>query len=455
MQEKKMNISVNPESNSQNNNAIKIGTHNGLFHCDEVVACALLAVFSETVPPNSKDLEIIRTRSPEILGQCDLCVDIGNGGYDHHYNGFNESRKQINESILQQTKTTPLYKTNSKFASAGLIYKQFGRGLLQEFVNDSSPIESSPLTEEQINGLFSQIDESIIDPVDLQDNGEQNSEHLFDYIPLFNPSWHESQDLQNFDKKFEETLRLSIDILKSYLRTMTHNLDELSQSHSQNSESSSNQVDHDSIIRLTVQQYLNTIQSNITNALGNIMDDTTKTVCVEELFSTEVQGQLFTEVQNQLNQYLESHSSFPYPQEQRQAIIKQKIYRIIDDFYGDRIIVKIIDHAQLSEHSILTIPSQTLNWAPSIIEHNSKNPKNAIDFVMYPYPAGGWAIQCVPPSIDKIFMQRIPFKPYKELPDGITKIHPGLFFATGESPEVLQKLCEEAINYKSHIELTI
>lgn len=63
----------------------KIGTHDGTFHCDEVLACSLLKML-----PEFKDAEIIRTRKPDILECCDVVVDVGGvydetkHRYDHH-----------------------------------------------------------------------------------------------------------------------------------------------------------------------------------------------------------------------------------------------------------------------------------------------------------------------------------------------------------------------------------
>ena len=56
---------------------VKIGTHDGAFHCDEVFACVMLRM----LPEFSKG-EIVRTRKPELLAECDVVVDVG-GVYDH------------------------------------------------------------------------------------------------------------------------------------------------------------------------------------------------------------------------------------------------------------------------------------------------------------------------------------------------------------------------------------
>jgi len=55
----------------------KIGTHNGAFHCDEALACAILRTL-----PEFRDSEIVRTRDPKLLDTCDVVVDVG-GVFDH------------------------------------------------------------------------------------------------------------------------------------------------------------------------------------------------------------------------------------------------------------------------------------------------------------------------------------------------------------------------------------
>ena len=62
-----------------------IGTHNGTFHCDEVLACCMLKLL-----PQYEDAEIVRTRDQTVLNTCDVVVDVGgvyeptSHRYDHH-----------------------------------------------------------------------------------------------------------------------------------------------------------------------------------------------------------------------------------------------------------------------------------------------------------------------------------------------------------------------------------
>jgi len=61
---------------------IKIGTHKAVFHSDELIAIALIEFTDE--------VEVTRSRSELVLGECDMLVDVGGeyepseGKYDHH-----------------------------------------------------------------------------------------------------------------------------------------------------------------------------------------------------------------------------------------------------------------------------------------------------------------------------------------------------------------------------------
>lgn len=55
---------------------VKIGTHNGTFHCDEALGCFLL---QQT--PDFKETEIERSRNPDVLKDLDIVIDVG-GVYD-------------------------------------------------------------------------------------------------------------------------------------------------------------------------------------------------------------------------------------------------------------------------------------------------------------------------------------------------------------------------------------
>ena len=105
---------------------------------------------------------------------------------------------------------------------------------------------------------------------------------------------------------------------------------------------------------------------------------------------------------------------------------------------------------------ILEIPSQTLFWEEAVIQVNASTKNNKINFVIFPYPNGGWAAQCVAPSLKKLFDQRIPF-PRKwagetdKLPkitgiEGATFCHNGCFFIRANSKKAIIQMCVLATN---------
>lgn len=78
---------------------MKIATHNGKFHADEVFAVSLLRRLDRF-----KDAEIIRTRDAELLKTADVVVDVG-GQYDplthryDHHQVRNYSLRQLSHSF--------------------------------------------------------------------------------------------------------------------------------------------------------------------------------------------------------------------------------------------------------------------------------------------------------------------------------------------------------------------
>ena len=54
---------------------MRLVTHSGPFHADEVFAYALLRVFL------GEELELLRTRDPDLIARADIAIDVG-GEYD-------------------------------------------------------------------------------------------------------------------------------------------------------------------------------------------------------------------------------------------------------------------------------------------------------------------------------------------------------------------------------------
>ena len=105
--------------------SVNIGTHDGTFHCDEALACfmlkqtekfrdaGMLLLFNQNLIVH-KYLEIIRTRKPDVLAQCDIVVDVG-AVYDVATNRFDHHQITFTNKFDDNHKI--------KLSSAGLIYK--------------------------------------------------------------------------------------------------------------------------------------------------------------------------------------------------------------------------------------------------------------------------------------------------------------------------------------------
>lgn len=165
------------------------GTHNGIFHCDEVVAIAILEVtYAE------KLINVVRTRDPQELEQLDLVVDIGGGMFDHHMAGFNVCRS-----------------TGEKYASAGLVWKTFAEKAIKSVMGDIQLF----IDDDEIEKVKQRIDKEVMIPIDMEDNGESeaNSSHIFSFISKFLPLWTEKPDYLAYDAAFSQVETIVFDIL--------------------------------------------------------------------------------------------------------------------------------------------------------------------------------------------------------------------------------------------------
>ncbi|MFA6397375.1 MAG: MYG1 family protein [Candidatus Paceibacterota bacterium] len=160
-------------------NKIKIITHNGSFHADEIFTCATLSIFFEQ---EGKEFDILRTRDETAIksgfnNQDIFLVDVGwinnpdKNLFDHHQiEGAGERQNGI------------------PFASFGLVWKKFG-----ERVCGSKEISD-------------ELDKKLVQSIDAFDSGIKLSEdikkdvHSYDLgnlIDAFLPSWKEDRNIQD------------------------------------------------------------------------------------------------------------------------------------------------------------------------------------------------------------------------------------------------------------------
>ena len=147
-------------------NLKKIVTHSGNFHTDEVFACAVLSIL------NDGQVEIARSRDPEVWATGDYVVDVG-GVYDETINRFDHH--QIGGAGEREN--------GIPYSSIGLVWKTYGE----------------KLTGSAYAARI--IDERLVQPIDAGDNGIETFSILggvapvliHDAISAFRPAWNENR----------------------------------------------------------------------------------------------------------------------------------------------------------------------------------------------------------------------------------------------------------------------
>jgi uncharacterized UPF0160 family protein len=166
---------------------VRVVTHPGNFHADDVFAVAVLGLAHG-------DLEIVRSRDPEVLAAADARVDVGGrddpatGDFDHHQKGGAGARPN-----------------GIRYASFGLVWRHHG-----------------PRLAGSANAADS-LDERLVQGVDANDTGQEIAEPLIDdirpmsvsgVIGALNPAWDEELTPSQEDARFREAVALATRILE-------------------------------------------------------------------------------------------------------------------------------------------------------------------------------------------------------------------------------------------------
>lgn len=143
-----------------------IGTHNGVFHCDDALACYML-----TRLPQYKHANIVRTRDQAVLDNCDVVVDVGSV-YDHNTKRYDHHQKQFDHCLHS---LEPEKDFHIKLSSAGLVYHHYGRQIIQNI------LDLKDNDNEQIESVFDKVYENFLQEIDGIDNGIE----MFDGPPKY------------------------------------------------------------------------------------------------------------------------------------------------------------------------------------------------------------------------------------------------------------------------------
>jgi len=168
-----------------------IGTHDGTFHCDEVLACSMLKML-----PAYEKAVIMRTRDEAALSKCKMVVDVGakyepeKHRYDHHQREFTDVMQELN------------FKT--KLSSAGLVYRHFGRDFIKLLVGE--------LSAEAVDAIYRKTYKSFMEEIDGIDNGVESFEGgsrnyevtttLSGRVAQLNPDWNEGRSNAELNARF-------------------------------------------------------------------------------------------------------------------------------------------------------------------------------------------------------------------------------------------------------------
>ncbi len=164
---------------------MKVVTHSGTFHADDVFAFSILREALGT-------FDFTRTRDTALIDAADLVFDVGGvydiarGRYDHHM-----------RDLPRRPDGTP-------YSSVGLIWRDFGRNAL--------PNLAPGIDEDLLDVVWQDIDNGFVLAIDQADNGvaSVSQGHLSLLIEAFNPTWAGDQ---SYDDAFLEAADFARGIL--------------------------------------------------------------------------------------------------------------------------------------------------------------------------------------------------------------------------------------------------
>lgn len=172
---------------------LTIGTHDGIFHCDEILACFMLQSL-----PKYANAAIVRTRNDELLNTCDIVVDVGSVfdperlRFDHHQKTF--------QHTLSTLKPEYGDKWTVRLSSAGLIYTYYGEDVIRQVIADAG---HGKVSDECLRNVFLKVYEYFIQEIDGIDNGVPQhpdeplyriTTNLSSRVGNFNSVWNSKED---------------------------------------------------------------------------------------------------------------------------------------------------------------------------------------------------------------------------------------------------------------------
>lgn len=180
---------------------LRIATHNGRFHADEVMAAAILAkLFNEALPQHDIHFtwELLRLdRHDPQLATAEILIDIGReydparGRFDHHQKGGAGNRVQLRGGATAE---------DVMFSTCGLVWYACGRILTNEHDVTDGTVPA-----------FDRVDWRLCRGIDASDNGYQmgqgistRADSLGGERVLGGSPMHVSQQIAEFNRDYND-----------------------------------------------------------------------------------------------------------------------------------------------------------------------------------------------------------------------------------------------------------
>ena len=187
---------------------MKICTHDGVFHADEVLAIALLRSVS-------MNTQIWRSRNKAVWEECDILVDVGGEYLPSQESGVG----QIKFDHHQDETNLPTHSDGTPMSSLGMVFNEFKENIIIYWDNSNMVCDTND--EFDKFSLFCQqkFIEYLIKPVDAWDNGVpgQSCPAISSIISSYNTSWYETE-LGLQDKRFLQALEFATDYINNVVR---------------------------------------------------------------------------------------------------------------------------------------------------------------------------------------------------------------------------------------------
>jgi len=187
-----------------------IGTHSGTFQADEAMGVWMLQQL-----PTYRNAKVVRSRDNAVLDDLDIVLDVG-GVYDHAKLRYDHHQRGYDERFVPKTGETE--ERCTKLSASGLIYRHYGRELLQVYYPD--------LNGDYLEQAFMRMYDSLLEALDAIDTGVEMAETtlysdstgLSRRVSRLNPRWNEEGI--DPDERFQKAVALCGDDFVSVLTSV-------------------------------------------------------------------------------------------------------------------------------------------------------------------------------------------------------------------------------------------